>query len=106
MSPQTIPLASLAHARAGDKGDTSIIMIAPYQAEDFTQLREVLSPEALAVHFGTDVSTVSVNWAPNLIAGSIVLRGVLTGGVTRSHTVDPHGKTLSAHLLAMQLAWQ
>jgi len=105
MNPQTVPLASIAHARAGDKGDTSIIMIAPYQADDFSQLARVLSQEALAEHFGTDVEAVSVNWAPKLIAGSIVLRGILTGGVTRSHTVDPHGKTLSGHLLAMQVAW-
>ena len=105
MHPATVSLTLIAHARAGDKGDTSILMIAPYQAEDYEQLTSVLSPQALATHFGTDISAVSVNWAPDLMAGSIVLRGVLTGGVTRSHTVDPHGKTLSGHLLAMQVAW-
>lgn len=105
MNQTTVPLASIAHARAGDKGDTSILMIAPYEAEDYKQLTQVLSPRALAEHFGTDISAVRVNWAPDLSAGSIVLRGVLTGGVTRSHTVDPHGKTLSGHLLAMRVDW-
>ena len=105
MQLTTVPLASIAHARAGDKGDTSILMVAPYQAEDYEQLTSVLTSQALADHFGLDLSAVSVNWAPDLMAGSIVLRGVLTGGVTRSHTVDPHGKTLSGHLLAMPVAW-
>lgn len=105
MNQTTVPLADIAHARAGDKGDTSILMVAPYQAEDYKQLTQVLSPQALAAHFGTDISAVTVNWAPGLTAGSIVLRGVLTGGVTRSHMVDPHGKTLSGHLLAMLVAW-
>lgn len=105
MIQATVPLASIAHARAGDKGDTSILMIAPYQADDYTQLTQVLTADALAAHFGTEISAVTINWAPDLTAGSIILRGVLTGGVTRSHTVDPHGKTLSGHLLAMLVDW-
>jgi len=92
-------LGDLAHARAGDKGDTSILVVAPYEREDYTRLDETLRPDRVAGHFGVDASHVTIHAVPRLGAFTVVVRGRLDGGVTRSRAADPHGKTLSGHLL-------
>lgn len=94
----------IAHARAGDKGDTSIIMCAPFRPEDIGALMQALAPETVAAHFNVPEASVAVREYPELQAVTVVVRGRLVGGVTRSPTVDPHGKTLSSHLLEMPLA--
>lgn len=101
-----ISLAEIAHARAGDKGSNSIIMVAPYDPADYVRLRAVLDVESVAAHFGLSRDKVAVNAADGLGAVSLVLRDVLDGGVTRSARVDPHGKTLSGHLLELQVPWK
>lgn len=96
-------LASIAHARAGDKGDTSIIMVAPYDASSYPRLLTALTEGAVAAHFGVRDDRVSVRPLVHLGAVTLVIRGRLEGGVTRSPTVDPHGKTLSGHLLDLDI---
>lgn len=96
-------LADIAHARAGDKGDTSIIMVAPFNSEDFRLLGGALSRDRLALHYGTDIRNVEVLALPKLLAYSVVLRSQLGGGVTRSLRVDPHGKTLASYLLTLTI---
>jgi hypothetical protein len=96
-------LGDIAHARAGDKGDTSILMIAPYDRADYGTLCARLSPTRIAAQFGTVEGRVSVRPSPGLSALTIVLRAQLNGGVTRATTIDPHGKSLSGCLLDMPL---
>ena len=96
-------LGDVAHARAGDKGDTSILMLAPYDGADYDRVRARISPERLAEHFGTAVENVVVHDSSRLLAFTIVLRGQLYGGVTRATTLDPHGKSLGGHLLELFL---
>ncbi|BAJ74876.1 hypothetical protein MTES_1912 [Microbacterium testaceum StLB037] len=92
-------LGDLAHARAGDKGDTSILVVAPYELDDYARVDDVLRAERVAVHFGVDASHVTIHPVPRLGAFTVVVRARLDGGVTRSRAADPHGKTLSGHLL-------
>ncbi|NHX21989.1 AtuA-related protein, partial [Escherichia coli] len=49
----TLPrkIADLAHARTGDKGDTSNISVVAYRAEDYPLLRERLTAALVAEHF-------------------------------------------------------
>ena len=96
-------LGEIAHARAGDKGDTSILMVAPYDAADYVAVRDHLSIVRIASHFGADEDRVTVRPSPMLGALTIVIRGQLNGGVTRATTLDPHGKCLSGHLLNLPL---
>lgn len=96
-------LHEVAFARAGDKGNTSILMLAPYDPASFDVLHRALSARAVADHFGVPVSGVTVLASPALAAFTIVIRGLLDGGVTRSGRIDPHGKTLSAHLLDLDV---
>ncbi len=99
----TARLGDIAYCRAGDKGDDSILAVAAYDASDFPRLISALAPAAVAQHFGVPPAHVTVVAMPQLAAASVVVRGRLRGGVTRSASIDPHGKTLSFHLLDMEL---
>jgi hypothetical protein len=97
-------LRDLAHARAGDKGDISNIAVFVYEPGDFAFLAEHLTAAAVKAHFA-DIVTGEVKRydLPALGAFNFVMTGALGGGVTRSLSLDPHGKSLSSSLLEMEL---
>jgi hypothetical protein len=97
-------LHTLAHARAGDKGDTSMISVIAYRLADFPFLQTQLSAERVARHFAPlSLSGVERYELPALGALNFVLTGALSGGVTRSLARDAHGKTFSSCLLTLEL---
>jgi hypothetical protein len=98
-------LREVAHSRAGDKGDTSILLLRCYLEADFPALAQAVTTARVAVHFGVAVGAVTVVPVPGLRTLTLVVRGALAGGVTRSPRIDPHGKTLSGHLLDLQVPW-
>jgi hypothetical protein len=102
-TPRT--LADLAHARTGDKGDTSNISVIAYRAEDYPLLRERLTAAVVAEYFAPllDPTAAPVRRyeMAQLHALNFVLPGLLKGGVTRSLALDAHGKSLGAALLAL-----
>lgn len=99
-------LGDIAHARTGDKGDTSIIVVAAWRAEDFEDVCETIQPDAVARRFGVRAGDVAVHVIENLHACTVRILGCLDGGVTRSRRADPHGKSLSGHLLEMRVQRQ
>jgi hypothetical protein len=100
----TTRLHDLAHARAGDKGDVSMISVIAYRAEDYPLLAEVLTADVIARFFeDLGLSRVERFELPNLGALNFVLHGALRGGVTRSLALDAHGKTLSSSLLTLEI---
>ena len=103
---QEIMLHQLAHCRAGDKGDDSILALVPYRPTDFTTLRTLVTEDQIRRHFSAyGPGQVSIIELPTLSAMVITVRGRLSGGVTRSTGTDPHGKTLSSHLLSLRINW-
>lgn len=99
-----IRLHALAHARAGDKGDVSMISVIAYHARDYDFIRTALSADRVQRHFADlRLSKVIRYEAPGLHALNFVLCGALKGGVTRSLALDAHGKTLSSSLLDLEL---
>lgn len=98
-----VRLGQLAHARAGDKGDSSILCVFPYERSDLERVASAMSTEVIAQHFSVSPEAVTVTVASDLGALTVVVRGALEGGVTRSPHADPHGKTLSGHLLDLEL---
>lgn len=98
-------LYDIAHARAGDKGETSSIAVFCYRNEDYPKLLIWLSAERVKAFMG-DLVKGSVERYPveSLYAINFVLHDALRGGVTRSLALDPHGKSLSSALLAMPLS--
>jgi hypothetical protein len=94
----------LAHARAGDKGNTSNISVTAYTEAGWDMLHSALTPERVLAAFAhlTD-GPVRRYELPKLRALNFVIEGVLGGGVTRSLRIDPHGKALSALMLTIVL---
>ncbi len=97
-------LHEIAHARTGDKGDVSNISVIAYRAEDWPLIQREVTPERVARHMGDVAPEDVTRYAlPQLHALNFVIRGALTGGVTRSLALDAHGKCLASVLLDMKL---
>jgi hypothetical protein len=94
----------IAHARAGDKGNTSNVNVWAYDPKDFEVLKRSLTPERIKQAF------------PDLIRGGVqryviehlhglnfVMQDALEGGVNRSLNLDSHGKSWSYLILGLEL---
>jgi hypothetical protein len=99
-----IALRELAHARAGDKGDTSNIAVFATSAENYARIKEALTPdfvrEALA---GVALGNVRRYEVDSLMALNFVLERALEGGVNASLNLDSHGKSWSSLLLGVEI---
>lgn len=100
-------LHDIAHARTGDKGDISNIAVIAYDLAHWPLIRDMVTPDRVAAHFGTFPPQAITRYdLPHLGAVNLVIRGALTGGVTRSLALDAHGKCLASVLLNMEIAPQ
>ncbi|WP_417513318.1 hypothetical protein [Minwuia sp.] len=101
---RTIPLREIAHARAGDKGNTSNISVWVNDPADYDLVRTQVTAEAVKAHFGDQVKgTVTRHELPNLHGLNFVMTDALDGGVNGSLNLDGHGKSWSAILLEICL---
>jgi hypothetical protein len=97
-------LYDLAHCRAGDKGNTSILSVIAYREADYPRLVETLTVEAVARHLsGIVQGEIRRYELPKLSALQFVCEGALAGGVTTSLALDAHGKSLSYALLEIEI---
>ena len=97
-------LRELAHARTGDKGDTSQISVIAYDEGDYAYLAEHVTAERVRAHFSAIVRGAVVRYElPGLGALNFVMDRALAGGVTRSLALDAHGKCLSSLLLELEV---
>ena len=100
-------LRELAHARPGDKGDTSQISVIAYEPGDYQFLAEHVTAERVRAHFAGILRdgrcSVTRYELPGVAALNFVMVGALAGGVTRSLSLDAHGKCLGSVLLEMEL---
>jgi len=100
----SVRVYDLAHSRAGDKGNTSNISVVAYNATAWRILREQLTEErVLAAYRHLTPGPVRRYELPKLRALNFIIENVLGGGVTRSLTIDPHGKSLSSLILTIEL---
>lgn len=99
---RTVPLREVAHARAGDKGDTSNISLWVKDPADFEAVRMQITAEAVRQHFGSQVQgSVTRHEVPHLHGLNFILTSALDGGVNGSLNLDGHGKSWSFILLDM-----
>jgi hypothetical protein len=99
-----VPLSRIAHARSGDKGDTSNIGIIAFDARHYPLLVREVTPERVKEFFGEMVKgNVERHELPNLCALNFLLHQALGGGGTLSLRIDAQGKTLGAALLRMEI---
>jgi hypothetical protein len=98
----TVPLAKLAHARSGDKGDMANIGVIARAPEIYPWLAATLTAARVKEYFaGICRGEVERHEVANLWAFNFLLGESLGGGGTVSLRLDAQGKTLSHALLAM-----
>lgn len=97
-------LKDIAHSRTGDKGDISNISLIAYKSEDYKILKEKVTAEVVKEYFKDichgEVKRYEID---SIVALNFVLDKTLGGGVTRSLSLDKHGKSLSMALLEMEI---
>ena len=99
-----IYLNDIAHARSGDKGDTSNIGLLARSPGIYEWLAGYLTAARVKRFFGPMVKgPVTRHRLDNLEGFNFLLEGALGGGGTTSLLVDPQGKTLSQALLQMEV---
>ena len=99
-----IPLSRVAHARSGDKGDTSNIGIIAFDPRHYPILVREVTADRVKHFFGELVKgNVERFELPNLGALNFLLHEALGGGGTLSLRIDAQGKTLGAALLRMEI---
>lgn len=100
----SIPLARLAHARSGDKGDVSDIGLFAGDRATYELIVREVTAERVKAHFaGIVTGEVRRYELPNLLALKFVMTGALAGGASRSLRSDNLGKTLASALLRMEI---
>jgi hypothetical protein len=99
-----IPLSRIAHARSGDKGDTSNIGIIAFDARHYPILAREVTADRVKQFFGEIVKGAVERYElPNLGALNFLMHEALGGGGTLSLRTDAQGKTLGAALLRMDI---
>jgi hypothetical protein len=97
-----VPLHSVAHARAGDKGNRLNVCLMPYNPHAFASLAQQLSPEVVMQAYAhRGAKAVRRYDLPLLSAFNFVIDHVLEGGVNGSLNLDGHGKSNSFILLGL-----
>jgi hypothetical protein len=97
-------LLEIAHSRTGDKGNISNISLIAYNEENYSLLVEKVTAEKVKEYFKDIVKGEVIRYElPNLGALNFVMDKALGGGVTRSLSLDKHGKSLSSALLEMEI---
>lgn len=99
-----VMLQHVAHARSGDKGNTSNISVFAYEPEFYPLLKEQLTAGRFKAHYRGAIKGEVVRYeVDNLEALNFVAHGALGGGVSRSLSLDNYGKALSAAILGFKI---
>lgn len=97
-------LRDVAHARAGDKGDTSNVAVWAYSPDDYPLLLRLLTPERVKAAFPHLIrGAVERYEMPHLHGLNLVMRHALEGGVNASLNLDSHGKSFSYLILGLPI---
>lgn len=101
---RTIKLHDIAHARAGDKGNTSSVSVWVYDPGDYALVKEQLTAERVKAAFPDLVRGNVIRYELDHLQGlNFVLHDALEGGVNTSLNLDSHGKSWSYLLLRLAI---
>ena len=99
-----ICLRDIAFTRAGDKGNSSNVMVAPYDPQDYSWLVDHLTVQLVRDHFGSLVQgTIDRYLMPGTSIMNFFMTAALQGGVSRSLALDAHGKTRASLMLSISI---
>ncbi len=94
----------IAHARAGDKGNTSNVSVWAYDPENFELLKRTLTPERIKQAFPDLLRGAIERYElPDLHGLNFVMHEALEGGVNSSLNLDSHGKSWSYLILGLHV---
>lgn len=97
-------LADIAHSRAGDKGNTLVLSLFPFEEKDYPLLVEKITAEKVREFLSHQLKgKVTRHEIPGLHALLFTCENALEGGVTTSLAMDAHGKSLSYALLEIPI---
>lgn len=97
-------LYEIAHSRTGDKGNISNVSLIAYDKKDYELLREKVTADKVKEWFADMVRGEVIRYElPQLGAMNFVMYDALGGGVTRTLSLDMHGKGISSYLLDMEI---
>ena len=99
-----IRLQQIAHARAGDKGNTSSVSVWPYDDGDYELIKAQLTAERVKQAFPQLVRGPVVRYELDALKGlNFVMYDALEGGVNTSLNLDGHGKSWSFLILGLEI---
>lgn len=97
-------LKELAHARSGDKGDTSNVCVYARNPEDYEFLSKILTVEKVKEHFGDIVKGEIIRYDIESLYGfNFVMKNALGGGATMSIRLDSLGKSMGSAFMRMKI---
>ena len=97
-------LFDVAHSRAGDKGNTLMLSLIPFNESDYEMLLDKVTVEKVKSHLHEIARGDIIRYElPNISSLLFVCSEALSGGVTTSLALDTHGKSLSYALLEMEI---
>lgn len=104
LAMKEIYLKELAHARSGDKGDTSNVCVYARNPEDYEFLSKVLTVEKVREHFGDIVKGEIIRYDVESLHGfNFVMKNALGGGATMSIRLDSLGKSMGSAFMRMKI---
>lgn len=99
-----IKLLEIAHARSGDKGNSSNVGLIAKSKEAYNIIDSIVTAEKVKEHFGDIVKgEVERYELPNLLSLNFILHDSLGGGGSQSLKNDAQGKTHGQGLLLMEI---
>ena len=104
MTTRKVPLHEIAHARAGDKGNTSNISVWAYDPGDYALIKEQLTAERIKQAFPNLIRGEVTRYELDGLSGlNFVMGEALEGGVNTSLGLDSHGKSWSFLILGLEI---
>jgi hypothetical protein len=100
----TTSLREIAHARSGEKGNSSTISVIAYDLADYALLREQVTEAAVRALYGPITrGSITRYEVPRIGALNFVLEDVLEGGRSRTLAFEESGKALSSLMLTLPM---
>lgn len=99
-----VQLRQIAHARAGDKGNTSSVSVWVYDPRHYPAVKAQLTEKRVRAAFGRLIAGPVRRYCLDHLHGlNLVLEEALEGGVNTSLNLDGHGKSWSFLVLGLTI---
>lgn len=99
---RSVPLRTIAHGRAGDKGNRSNVSIFAFDRHHYPAIKAQITEERLKTEFPDLLRGNVQRFELDHLAGlNFVMDQALEGGVNESLNLDSHGKSWSFLLLGL-----